>query len=103
MKTSQIKNLTPGGKLRHPMVWVREWTSKQEQEQLVKSGSQSKSLGGRAPYSPEGALGTAQMCPRPPRVSGYLKSSPSLTGQETTLPLPKLPLPPKENSFIKSR
>lgn len=65
MKTSPIKNLTPAGRLRHPLVWVREWTSKQEQEQPVKSVSQSKSLGG-APYIPEDALGTADV-PSPPK------------------------------------
>lgn len=82
MKTSQIKNLIPDGKLRHPLVQVREWTLKHEEEQPVKSGSQSKSLGGKAPYIPEGAPGTAQVCTRPlptPRSSCYLKSSPSLT------------------------
>lgn len=80
MKTSQIKNLNPGGKLRHPMLWVREWTSKQEQEQPAKSASQSKSLGGRVPSFAQDAQGTAQMCTRPPRGSGYLKASPLLPG-----------------------
>lgn len=77
-KTSQIKNLTPGGKLRHPIVWVRDWTLKQEQP--VKSRCQSKSLEGQDPDIPEDALDTAQMCPRPPRGSSYLKSPTPLTG-----------------------
>lgn len=58
----------------------------------ARSGCQSKSLGGRAPYIPEDALGTAQMCPRPPRGSAQNCHLHKLTRKLPSLHLTR-PLP----------